>query len=92
MNKINRLLHRCLIFLIGLILPLYTFAAGNYPESSTCAAEKPHYAICISSRHSLAGWTGQCYATEKEAQEHADRHAEKFHKGNTRWVGVKKVR
>jgi len=75
-----------------LLLPLQSVAIGNHPESSTCAPEKPYYAVCTSSQHGLEGWSGQCYKTQIEAQHQANSHADKFHKGDTHWVGVNKVR
>jgi len=92
MNKTNKLLSHFLIAFVSLLLPFHTFAIGNHPESSTCALEEPHYAVCTSSLHGLTGWTGHCYATEKEAKAQADNHAAKYHKGDSHWVGVKKVR
>lgn len=77
---------------LALILPTFSFAIGNHPESSTCSKDKPYYAVCTSSLHGLMGWTGQCFTTEKEAQTEATLHANQEHKGVKRWVGVGKVR
>ncbi len=80
------------VVLYLLILPVNTFALGNHPEASTCPKDKPYYAVCTSSLHGLAGWTGQCYMIEKDAQAEATSHAAKEHKGEMRWVGVNKIR
>jgi hypothetical protein len=68
-------------------------AAGNHPEAGTCPPNKPYYAICTHSFHSLEGWAGnKCYATPEEAQKDAEAHANKEHGGNMRWTGVAKTR
>ena len=68
-------------------------AAGNHPEAGTCPPDKPYYAVCTHSFHSLDGWVGsKCYATAEEAQKDAEEHARKEHGGNMRWTGVAKTR
>lgn len=89
-HKTNVLILQVISYL--LLLPANAFALGNHPEASTCPKDKPYYAVCASSLHGLAGWTGQCYVTEKDAQAEATSHAKKEHKGEMRWVGVNKVR
>ncbi|HEY5604348.1 MAG TPA: hypothetical protein VIM41_14700 [Gammaproteobacteria bacterium] len=68
----------------------FAFALGNHPEAAACSPEKPYQAICTHSLHSLEGWYGQCYATQEEAQQDADKHAAREHSGNSRWTGIKK--
>jgi hypothetical protein len=75
-----------------LIWPLSLFASGNYPEAGACPPEKPYYAVCTHSLHSLEGWVGDnCYATREAAEKEAKAHADKVHKGNMRWTGVTKM-
>ena len=88
--KINILSIQIIFYLF--ILSANAFALGNHPEASTCPKDKPYYAVCTSSLHGLAGWTGQCYTTEKDAQAEATSHAAKEHKGDMHWAGVNKVR
>jgi len=78
---------------IGLLVVILSYASGNYPEAGTCNAERPWYAICTHSLHSLEGWYGDdCYLERDEAQREAEQHAKKFHGGNMRWTGVAKSR
>lgn len=66
---------------------------GNYPEAGNCPAQRPWYAICTHSLHSLEGWNGKgCYAEREPAQREAEEHARKYHHGNMRWTGVVKSR
>jgi hypothetical protein len=81
------------IIAVCLIWPLTLFASGNHPEAGTCPEDKPYYAVCTHSLHSLEGWVGsECYATREEAEKEAKAHADKEHHGNMRWTGVAKTR
>ena len=77
---------------LALVFPCLVYALGNHPESSVCTPEKPYQAICTHSLHSLEGWYGPCYASQEEAQQDADQHAAKQHKGNSRWTGIRKAK
>ncbi|MCI0508079.1 MAG: hypothetical protein L0Z73_18520 [Gammaproteobacteria bacterium] len=83
---------RYLLFFFFVMVSSFAFALGNHPESSLCSPEKPYQAICTHSLHSLEGWYGQCYATQEEAQQEADKHAAQEHQGNSRWTGIKKAK
>ena len=68
-------------------------ASGNHPQAGACPKEKPYYAICTHSFHSLEGWFGsQCYSDKLAAQQEAEAHARSNHQGNMRWTGIKKTR
>jgi len=86
---------RCLYFitLLFLGLPFSVSALGNHPESGACPANKPYFAICTHSFHSLEGWYSRnCHATQEAAQKDADEHAKKYHQGKSRWTGISKQR
>lgn len=92
-----RLTHRLpgmLFFAIAvqLLLTPAAHAMGNYPQAHDCTPEKPYYAFCSDSIHSLKGWHGKCRATRAEAQKDASLHAKQEHGGNDRWTGVLKIR
>lgn len=92
MKKTFRL-YCALSLLLTTSLPASVVAAGNYPEAGSCKKDKPYYAICTHSLHSLEGWySRECFATEAEAQKAAEEHAKEFHNGNMRWTGVHKSR
>ena len=87
--------HLCYVLSLLLIvsLPTSVMAAGNYPEAGSCKKDKPYYAICTHSLHSLEGWySRECFATEAEAQKAAEEHAREYHNGNMRWTGIRKPR
>jgi len=78
---------------IPAFLPAYLLASGNHPEAGTCPPEKPYFAICTHSFHSLEGWySSTCHPTQVAAQKDADNHAREYHQGNTRWTGIGKTR
>jgi hypothetical protein len=79
------------LFLLALLCSK-AFALGAHPESSVCSPEKPYQAICTHSLHNLEGWYGRCHATEKAAQQDADKHAAEQHEGKSRWTGIKKAK
>jgi hypothetical protein len=84
---------RFFIFFFCLLCSSFSFASGNHPDAGACDAERPWYAICTHSLHSLEGWYGDnCYAEREPAQKEAEAHAKKYHNGNMRWTGVKKNR
>jgi hypothetical protein len=84
---------RLVIFFLVFFYPVLSIASGNHPEAGGCPPEKPYFAICTHSFHSLEGWySSNCYATPEEAQKDADEHARIYHKGNSRYTGVSKVR
>jgi hypothetical protein len=83
---------RYYLLLLLLSVSPAVFALGNHPESSVCTPEKSYQAICTHSLHSLEGWYGDCYATEQQAQQEADKHANEQHNGNSRWTGIKKAK
>jgi len=69
------------------------YASGNHPEAGACPKEKPYYAICTHSLHSLQGWYGKkCYIDKQSAQRDAEAHAKKYHHGNMRWTGINQLR
>lgn len=75
--------------LLLLVSPNIVFASGNHPEAGTCSTEKPYFAICTHSFHSLEGWySSNCHTTQEAAQKDADKHAKKYHDGNSRWTGI----
>ena len=77
--------------LLFLAFPITASALGNHPEAGTCSSEKPYFAICTHSFHSLEGWYSRnCHATQAGAQKDADDHAEKYHQGKSRWTGIRK--
>ncbi len=74
-------------------LPTTGLASGNHPEAGACPKEKPYYAICTHSLHNLEGWySRECRTTRAAAEKDVQAHADKWHKGNTRWTGVAKTR
>jgi hypothetical protein len=84
---------RFLFFFTCLLATNLGFASGNHPDAGACDAERPWYAICTHSLHSLEGWYGDgCYSDRASAQKEAEQHAKKYHNGNMRWTGVKKSR
>ena len=84
-------MHFSFLFLLILISNT-AFALGNHPESSNCPKNKPYYAICTHALHNLEGWYGKCEPTAQKAQAEADKHAKEYHKGNSRWTGIKKAK
>ena len=81
------------IALLFLALPFTASALGNHPEAGACPTDKPYFAICTHSFHSLEGWYSRnCHTTQEAAQKDADEHAKKYHKGNPRWTGISKQR
>jgi len=67
-------------------------ASGNHPDAGACPPDKPYFAICTNSLHSLEGWySSNCHATREAAQKDADEHAKKYHNGNSRYTGISKV-
>lgn len=81
------------VLILTLLLPSPLLASGNHPEAGTCPEDKPYYAVCTHSLHSLEGWLGKkCYATKEEAEREAKAHADKEHQGNMRWTGIAKTR
>jgi hypothetical protein len=84
--------HRRILPLWLLLATQPVLASGNHPEANTCPPEKPYYAVCTNSLHSLEGWVGKgCYATAAEAQKEAEEHARKEHHGNMRYTGIAKA-
>jgi hypothetical protein len=84
--------HFIIIFIVS-ALPFLVTASGNHPDAGACPPEKPFFAICTHSFHSLEGWySSNCHSTRKAAQKDADEHARKYHQGNSRYTGVSKVR
>ena len=82
---------RILILCSCLLYASLGFALGNHPSAGACGSEKPWFAICTHSLHSLEGWHGDgCYANRADAEKEAEQHAKEHHKGNMRWTGVKK--
>lgn len=84
-----------LAILACLFLQLSTsvLAAGNYPESGSCPKDRPYYAICTHSLHSLEGWySRECHADKAAAQQDAEAHARSYHQGNMRWTGIHQPR
>jgi hypothetical protein len=84
---------RFLFFSAQLFLAFFmtVSASGNHPEAGACPTEKPYFAICTHSFHSLEGWySSNCHTTQKAAQNDADNHAKKYHQDNSRWTGIKK--
>jgi hypothetical protein len=70
-----------------------THASGNHPEAGACSEDKPYFAICTHSLHSLEGWySRECFETKEEAQQRAEAHAQEYHNGNMRWTGIRKQR
>jgi len=84
---------RFFLFILLLLIPVYVYAAGNHPEAGVCSTEKPYFAICTHSFHSLEGWySSNCHATQESAQKDADEHAKEYHRGKSRWTGISKQR
>jgi len=86
---------RCLYFITLLFLgfPFSASALGNHPEAGICSTDKPYFAICTHSFHSLEGWYSKnCHAMQEAAQKDANEHAKKYHKGKSRWTGISKQR
>jgi len=78
---------------ITVILSNTSIAAGNHPTAGACSSDKPYFAICTHSLHSLEGWYGKhCYKDRAAAQAEAEHHAARFHKKNMRWTGVNNFR
>ena len=68
-------------------------AMGNHPEAGACPPDKPYFAICTHSLHSLEGWySRECHATREAAEKDAEAHAREQHGGVMRWTGVSKTR
>ena len=79
--------------LFCIILPAHALAMGNYPEAGACPQDKPYYAICTHSLHTLEGWFGPgCHATREAAEKDVEAHAQEQHQGNTRWTWIAKNR
>jgi hypothetical protein len=79
--------------LLFLVFPGTVFSSGNHPEAGACPTNKPFFAICTHSFHSLEGWySSNCHNTQDVAQKDADEHAREYHQGNSRWTGIKKQR
>jgi len=79
--------------LLLLLFPVIVTASGNHPDAGACPADKPYFAICTHSFHSLEGWySDKCHVTKEAAQKDADEHARKYHQGNSRWTGISKQR
>ena len=79
--------------LLFLTYPIVASALGNHPEAGTCSVDKPYFAICTHSFHSLEGWySSNCHATQEAAQNDANQHATKYHQGKSRWTGISKQR
>lgn len=79
--------------LFAVLFPVISYASGNHPEAGACPPDKPYFAICTHSFHSLEGWySSNCHTTLEAAQKDADEHAKKFHQGNSRYTGVSKQR
>jgi hypothetical protein len=84
---------RFFLFVLLLLTPVCSLAAGNHPEAGACSPTKPYFAICTHSFHSLEGWySDNCHVTQETAQKDADEHANKYHQGKSRWTGVSKKR
>lgn len=82
-----------LLFLVISQLSSTALASGNHPDAGACPKDKPYYAICTHSLHSLEGWfSNQCRADKASAQRDAEAHAKKYHDGNMRWTGVNQLR
>ena len=82
-----------LFFLVIFQISSTVSASGNHPDAGTCPKDKPYFAICTHSLHSLEGWySTQCRADKATAQQDAEAHAKKFHNGNMRWTGISKQR
>jgi len=86
----------CGTLLLGSVATLLSstaFASGNHPQAGSCTPEKPYFAICTHSLHSLEGWFGKgCYVEKSAAQAEAEQHADQYHKGKMRWTGISKSR
>ena len=81
------------LLVLGTCLLSTAYAMGNHPEAGYCPKDRPWFAFCTHSLHSLEGWYGKnCYAEREPAEREARQHAEKFHNGNMRWTGVRKQR
>ena len=82
-----------LFFLVISQISSPVLASGNHPDAGTCPKDKPYYAICTHSLHSLEGWfSTQCRADKESAQRDAEAHAKKYHDGNMRWTGTNQLR
>lgn len=82
-----------LFFLIIFSLSNTALASGNHPEAGACPKEKPYFAICTHSFHSLEGWySDQCHADKASAQRDAEAHAKQYHQGEMRWTGINQLR
>ena len=91
---INKLrLVSALFFLVSAPVAYNVLALGNYPEAGSCPKQKPYYAICTHSLHSLEGWYGStCHAEKISAEQDAEKHAKTHHQGNMRWTGINQLR
>ncbi len=88
-----RITSLCLALLLTNLDAPPAHAMGNHPEAGACTTEQPWFAFCTHSLHSLEGWYGEhCYTDRQAAQQEAEQHAKKFHRGNMRWSGVRKQR
>jgi len=86
-------MRRAIVLLVIALGTGPAWASGNHPEAGACNAERPWFAFCTHSLHSLEGWYGEhCYRERQPAQEEAERHAKEYHQGNMRWTGVRKQR
>jgi len=82
-----------LFFLIIFSLSNSALASGNHPEAGICPKDKPYYAICTHSFHSLEGWfSDQCHTDKTAALHDAEKHAKQHHHGNMRWTGISQPR
>jgi len=82
---------RAMFFLAMMLCANNALAMGNYPEASTCAQDKPYYAVCTAGGHNLQGWIGKCQANREDAQREAEAHAQKSHVGVMQWTGVTRI-
>ena len=91
---INKLrLVSALFFLVSTSVACNVLALGNYPEAGSCPKQKPYYAICTHSFHSLEGWfSDQCHADKEAALHDAEVHAKRHHQGKMRWTGISQPR
>lgn len=84
-----RLLFLVSVLVIGLLFAGLSLALGNHPSAGACGSERPWFAICTHSLHSLEGWhADDCHKDRAAAEKDAEEHAKEYHKGNTRWTGI----
>lgn len=82
-----------LLFLIISQISSSALASGNHPDAGTCPKDKPYYAICTHSFHSLEGWfSDECHADKAAALLDAEAHAKQYHQSNMRWTGISQPR